>query len=467
MLPSITISSAELRRLRKFLNVAILVGLDVGTSSAKAVVFTDQGEVVGEGRANTPWITTPYGVELAAEELVHAAIEALGSALHATPGMTSATAVGITSMGESGVLVDRKGIPVAPVIAWHDNRDLEEVESLRRDIAADTFAATTGKPLRAQWAITKHRWLLRHVPSAANAVRRFNIAEWVVRGLGGEEVTELALACRTGWFDLAGRDWWADGLAWSGATPDLMPPLVEAGMPVGRVTRSDTHPRLRGAVLTVVGHDHQAAAVGVGATGEGDEVDSCGSAEAIVRTIPAHLRHEQVRALANAGITTDWSIQPGRWSLLAGTEGGLAMQRVFNALGIDRDGLAALDAAALDAPQGRVHIEGIGTEAVHLRNLVDGVTPGEVWRAVVDATTNEVTKLHDSMTNIVGEHKEIIVTGGWSRSAALMAAKRRRLGILRLSPVQEAGARGAAIYAGRAAGVFTSDGVFPDPTVSA
>jgi sugar (pentulose or hexulose) kinase len=447
--------------------VALLVGLDVGTTSAKAVVFTDQGEVVGEGRARTPWITTSFGVELAAEELLNAAIAALRSAVDAAPGTTNVTAVGITSMGESGVLVDQEGIPVAPVIAWHDSRDHEEVEALRRDITADTFAATTGKPLRGQWAITKHRWLLGHVPSATHAVRRFNVAEWVVRGLGGDEVTELALACRTGWLDLSRRDWWPEGLTWSGATPELMPLLVEAGMPVGQITRSDTHPRLRGAVLTVVGHDHQAAAVGVGATGEGDEVDSCGTAEAIVRSIPAYLKDEQVRDLAHAGITTDWSIQPGRWSLLAGTEGGLAMQRVLNAIGVDKDGLTALDAAALDAPQGRIRIEGIGTDAVHLRNLVDDVTPGEVWRAVVEAATDEVTKLHDSMTDIVGEHQEIIVTGGWSHSAALMAAKRRRLGTLRLSGVQEAGARGAAIYAGRAAGVFTSDGVFPGPMVSA
>jgi sugar (pentulose or hexulose) kinase len=447
--------------------VAILVGLDVGTTSAKAVIFTDQGEVVGEGRARTPWITTSFGVELAAEELLDAAIAALSSAVEAAPGTNNVTAVGITSMGESGVLVDQEGIPVAPVIAWHDSRDHEEVEALRRDITADTFAATTGKPLRGQWAITKHRWLLGHLPSAAHAARRFNIAEWIVRGLGGDEVTELALACRTGWLDLSRRDWWPEGLVWSGATPELMPPLVEAGMPVGHITRADTHPRLRGAVLTIVGHDHQAAAVGVGATGEGDEVDSCGTAEAIVRTIPAYLKDEQVRDLAHAGITTDWSIQPGRWSLLAGTEGGLAMQRVLNAIGVDKDGLTALDAAALDAPQGRIRIEGIGTDAVHLRNLVDGVTPGEVWRAVVEATTDEVTKLHNSMTDIVGEHQEIIVTGGWSHSAALMAAKRRRLGSLRLSAVQEAGARGAAIYAGRAAGVLTSDGVFPDPMVSA
>jgi sugar (pentulose or hexulose) kinase len=226
--------------------VALLVGLDVGTSSAKAVVFTDQGEVVGEGRARTPWITTSYGVELAAEELLDAATEALGLALEATRGASSVTAVGITSMGESGVLVDRNGTPAAPVIAWHDNRDRKEVDALHRDIAADTFAGTTGKPLRGQWAITKHRWVLRHVSSAANAVRRFNIAEWVVRGLGGDEVTELALACRTGWLDLARRNWWPEGLAWSGATPTLLPPLVEAGTPVGHITSSKAHPRLRG-----------------------------------------------------------------------------------------------------------------------------------------------------------------------------------------------------------------------------
>jgi sugar (pentulose or hexulose) kinase len=143
------------------------------------------------------------------------------------------------------------------------------------------------------------------------------------------------------------------------------------------------------------------------------------------------------------------------------------MRRVLNAIGVDKEGLTALDTAALDAPQGRVQIEGIGTDAVHLRNIGDGVTPGEVWRAVVEATTDEVTKLHNSMTDIAGRHREIVVTGGWSHSAALMEAKRRRLGALRLSPVHEAGARGAAIFAGRAAGVLASDGVFPEPLVSA
>jgi sugar (pentulose or hexulose) kinase len=446
--------------------VAILVGLDVGTTSAKAVVFTDKGEVVGEGRAGTPWVTTEHGAELAPQELQATAIGALRLALEATPGTASVAGVGITSMGESGVLVDEQRTPVAPVIAWHDDRDHAEVEALRRDIGEGAFATKTGKPLRGQWSLTKHRWLLHHVPSAARAARRFNVAEWIVHSLGGDEVTELSLACRTGWFDLSRRDWWSEGLAWSGATRDLMPPLVQAGVPVGHITRDDAHPRLRGAVLTVVGHDHQAAAVGVGATGEGDELDSCGTAEALVRTIPAGLTDQQIRELAAAGITTDWSIQNGRWSLLGGTEGGLAMQRVLGMLGVSRDGLATLDEAALDAPVGRVRVDGLGSKGVHLCNITDGVTPGEVWRAVVETATDQAVRLHISMSEIAGKHREIVVTGGWTHSAAFMAAKHRVLGTFRVSPAYEAGARGAAIFAGRATGLLDRAEVFPAATVS-
>ena len=138
----------------------------MGTSSAKAVVFTDQGEVVGEGRVRTPWITTSYGVELAAEELLNAAIGALRLAVDAIPGTTSVTAVGITSMGESGVLVDRDGTPVAPVIAWHDSRDHEEVEALRRESLQTRSPRQPGKPLRGTVG--------HHQASLAAAARAFS-----------------------------------------------------------------------------------------------------------------------------------------------------------------------------------------------------------------------------------------------------------------------------------------------------
>ena len=63
-----------------------LVGLDVGTTSCKAVVMTPEGREVASGRAPTPWTTTALGTQTGGEELVVAARAALSSAVAAAPG---------------------------------------------------------------------------------------------------------------------------------------------------------------------------------------------------------------------------------------------------------------------------------------------------------------------------------------------------------------------------------------------
>ncbi len=410
----------------------LFVGLDVGTTSSKAVVFTRDGEPVSAGRAATPWTTTVTGAELDAIALLRAAISAVADALtECPPGPVGG--LGVASIAESGVLLDRSGAPVAPVVAWHDTRDRAELESLRCAFAAEEFSATTGLPLRQQWSLTKHRWLIDNIPSATRAVRRLNVAEWIVRGLGGHEATEQSLASRTGWLRLAERDWWDDTLQWSGANRSLMPEIVTAGTSLGQVSDDVGLPRLTGAVLTVAGHDHQAAAIGAGADGPGDELDSCGSAEALVRTISPGLPGDVVAQLADAGITTGWHAVADHWCLLGATQGGLDLHRVLARLGTDIADLPALDAEAVAvAPQpndSRAH----------------------VWRAALEHVTEQAAEIHDAMTAVSGTHHRLVVTGGWSRSAGLLEVKRRRFGDFVLSGVDEAGARGAALLAARAA----------------
>jgi sugar (pentulose or hexulose) kinase len=441
--------------------VARLLGLDIGTTSAKAVVFTEHGQVVSEGRAPTPWMTTATGVELAPRDLLAASCQALNEAVAADANLEPITAVGITSMGESGVLVDRAGDPVAPVIAWHDGRDSAEVDALRRELGENLFCATTGKPLRGQFSLTKHRWLMRHDQERASAaVRRFNVAEYVANMLGGEEACELSLASRTGWFDIAKQAWWPDGLDFSGASPTLMPPLVMAGDPVGAIGSELVDRRLHGAVLTLAGHDHQAAAVGAGATTLGAELDSCGTAEALLRTVPPTLSGIEIMTLAKNGVTTDWSIQRGSWSLLAATEGGLAMQRTLAMLGVDREGLAALDRQAIEVTPSGIQVNGIGSDALSVSGIRDDATPGAIWRAVVAAATAQAHALHRAMAEVAGPPQDLVVTGGWSHSEAVLAAKKETFGAFRLAEAYEAGARGAAIYAGRAAKVLEPDETF-------
>lgn len=426
-------------------------GLDVGTTSSKVVIYDDAGRPLAEGRHPTRWNVTAEGVEISPEALLDGAGAALNAAMDQLPDDITVAGLGITSMGETGVLVDGHGTPVAPSIAWHDTRDAAEVNRMERELGGDLFAATTGKPVRGQWSLTKHRWLVDHAPSVASAVRRFNVAEWVARSLGADEVCDRSLACRTGWFDLAADGWWGEGLAWSGASTGLMPPLVQSGEPIGVVSGDAAQSRLRGAVITIAGHDHQAAALGAGAGGVGDELDSSGTAEALIRNVPPTLSRDQVLALAQHGVTTDVSIQAGLWSLLGGTEGGLAMQRALAVLGVSRDGLAALDELALQAPAGIVQVRGLGGAALELGNLTDGVGPGHVWRAVVEVATAQAVELHQAMSEIVGAQGNLIAAGGWCNSATVMAAKRAGFGALTVSRVREAGALGAATLAARAA----------------
>ena len=122
----------------------LFVGLDVGTTTSKAVVFTEDGDPVASGRAVTPWTVTTSGAELEANALLQAAKSAVAEALaDCPPGPIGG--LGVASLAESGVLLDRHGEPVAPVVAWHDTRDDLELNSLRNVVGAQAFSATTGR----------------------------------------------------------------------------------------------------------------------------------------------------------------------------------------------------------------------------------------------------------------------------------------------------------------------------------
>jgi sugar (pentulose or hexulose) kinase len=435
----------------------LFVGLDVGTTTSKAVAFTDTGKPVAFGQATTPWTLTSSGAEMAAEDLLKSVKSALAQLLqNCPPGRVAG--VGVTSLAESGVLVDRFGSPVAPVIAWHDSRDEAELTELRAHIGAEEFSATTGLPMRQQWSITKHLWLNRHVPESRTAVRRFNVAEWIVRALGGEEASEQSLASRTGWLNLHDRRWWPQALDWSHARESLMPPLVTAGTPLGKMSPDIGLNRLTGAVLTVAGHDHQVAAIGAGAASEGDQLDSCGTAEALVRSIAPNLTGEHIVDLTNRGITVGWHAAADHWCLLGATQGGLALQRILGMLGHPRDRLDG-EAITVQAPSVRVHAPAFGR--ITIDNIGDAVTPAEIWRAALETVTDQIAELHDAMTAASGAHRAFVVTGGWSTSPALVEIKRRRFGPVVLARVEQAGARGAAMLAGLASGATSTAAAFP------
>jgi sugar (pentulose or hexulose) kinase len=439
-----------------------LVGIDVGTTWCKAALVAEDGREIVHHRVHTPWNQVASGAEIEPARLLTAALEACAGALAAAP--TAAVAgVGVTSMAETGVLIDAGGEPVANAIAWHDQRGTDEMRVLTPALGgAARFGQVTGLPPSPLCTLAKYAWLRERAPASANGVRWLNVAEWVVRSLGGEELADLSLASRTGMLDLDRASPWDESLDAVRAPPGLLPQLAPSGTPAGRVSRGLE--QAEGAILCTAGHDHLCAAIGAGATGDDDVFDSCGTAEALIRALPpsssARLRP---RALA-AEVTVGWHALPGRHALLAAFLGGLALRRLGALLGTaDEESRHALEAGAADA-----EAAGSGAAVLAARSIAElpsGADPPAVWRAALEAQAATARTKLDRLDSLAGPHRRVIAAGGGVRSDAALDARRRAFGPSRLErpDVGEAGARGAALLAGVAAGVYDDVRSLPTP----
>lgn len=435
----------------------LVLGLDVGTTSAKAAVVDAGGAEVAHGQAPMPWRRVPTGAEIAPDELLGAARAAAAGALAAAPA-GRVVGVGVASMAETGVLLGRDGEPVVPSIAWHDSRGAEEARRLAADLGERRFNARTGLPASALCTAAKLRWMRDHWPESARGARWLNVGEWVVRGLGGEEACELSLASRTGLLDVPARRPWDEALAWAGAPPGLLGDPQPAGTPAGRVG-AGALPRADGAVLAVGGHDHLSAAVGAGATGVGDVLDSCGTAEAFVQAVSPIDDPERVADAVAQGIGVGWHAVEGLQALLASIRSGAVLERVLALLGVAPADRAALERAALEAPAdaGGLRLEGITEETLALVGIGRVPSPALAYRAALEAVGAGGAELLRRMSALAGPAQRLVATGGWAEGEAARAVKARHLGPFTHDRAVFTGARGAALTAARAAGLQIED----------
>ncbi|GAA4710137.1 FGGY-family carbohydrate kinase [Phytohabitans rumicis] len=430
---------------------ALLVGVDMGTSRVKAIAVDLGGVVRGEAERPTPWRREAGRTEVDPAALADLARTVAAEAATAAAEEPTVLGIGVTGMAETGVLVDGQDRPLAPAIAWHDPRG--DLDTISKELGDTTFRTTTGLPVTPMPSLGKLLWLRRNNPDTKDATRFYSVAEWVVRRLGGQPVAELSLASRTGLLDLASTRPWDAATAlldW----PPLLSDLVVAGTPAGRVGGDDAPPVLRGAVLTVAGHDHQVAAYGVGAATDGALFDSLGTAEALVRTIRPPLDPVEIDGLARRGMTVGWGVVAGHLCILAGLPTGLTLGRIATMIGAgtpaDRDALGEQALAATAHPTLRLVDPRDGQFG--LAGISDGVTPGVLWRTAVEDLVASAERLLERIDALAGSYRDVVAAGGWLRNPALLAAKRRQYPRMRTTTITEPGAYGAALLAAAAAG---------------
>jgi sugar (pentulose or hexulose) kinase len=435
----------------------VVIGLDIGTTSAKAVVRPTSRRDARYVTQPTPWHTSDHGrTEIEPGRLVDVAVDLIGHAAQAAGsawGPVRVRGIGVTGLAESGVLLDAAGQPTAPVIAWFDHRGAAQVERISRESPGFTaaFEGRTGLPWSSQASLAKLLWLRESGQLAGRGSSWLSVPEWIVFALGGDPVREPSLASRTGLIDQGTGEVWPDALATAGLAADILPAERPAGARAGYLDRDGVVSCAAGAVLTVAGHDHPVAAIGVGAVGADELFNSSGTADVLARSIPGMLTETERRHVVSAGWSLGRHVLPETSLLLAGVSGGLLLRRVLSALGAESGpARAALDAASLsvgELPAG-LSVAGDGRTAddVVIR-IQDGSSPATVWTAAARYTAAQTRLLLDDIEKMVGPYRRAVAAGGWTQMASVRAAKAAVIDAMSFSPVVQPGVTGAALLA--------------------
>jgi sugar (pentulose or hexulose) kinase len=435
----------------------VVIGIDIGTTSAKAVARSVSRRGAPYVEQPTPWHTGSRGqTEIDPYLLLDMAVELIGRAVRAAEsvwGPVRVRGLGVAGMAESGVLLSGAGRPAAPVIAWFDHRGGHEIEQAGQEAPgfAAAFERTTGLPWSSQASIAKLLWLRASGCPAGPASTWLSVPEWIVFGLGGDLVREPSLASRTGLIDQGTGELWPAAAAVAGLSARILPDERPAGFPAGYLRHDGVDSRAAGAVLTVAGHDHPVAAVGVGVIEKDELFNSSGTADVLARCLPGTLAETQRQAVVSAGWSIGRHVLPDTSLLLAGVSGGLLLRRVLAALGAgSEDARAALDRASLsvgDLPAGlSVTGDGRAQDDVVLR-IQDGATPASVWMAAVRYTADQARLLLNDIEKVVGPHRRAVAAGGWTRMASVRAAKADAIKAVSFSSVVQPGVTGAALLA--------------------
>jgi len=440
------------------MSASVVVGLDIGTTSSKAVAWSASRRQPGpHAELPTPWRTSDRGrTEIDPYRLVDVAVDLIGRAVRAAEsawGPVLVRAVGVTGLAESGVLLDAAGRPAAPVIAWFDRRGGAEMEQLAREAPefAAAFESTTGLPWSSQATLAKLLWLRASGHPAGPASTWLSVPEWIVFALGGDPVREPSLASRTGLIDQGTGQVWPQALAAAGLPARILPEERAAGSPAGYLRHDGVVSCAAGAVLTVAGHDHPVAAVGVGAVEPDELFNSSGTADVLARSIPGTLPPAERQQVVTAGWSFGRHVLPGTSLLLAGVSGGLLMRRVLAVLGAESEpARSALDRASLgvgDLPAGlSVSGDGRTQDEVVLR-VQDNASPATIWTAAVRYTAEQARLLLTAIEKVAGPHRRAVAAGGWTRMASVRGAKAAVIDALSFSPVVQPGVTGAAMLA--------------------
>ncbi|MEM7642929.1 MAG: xylulokinase [Pseudomonadota bacterium] len=250
------------------------LGLDLGTSSLKALLIDETQSVVAEATAPLTVQRPKSGWSEQDAETWLTACEAAVTALDAD--LSAVKAIGLAGHMHGATLIGDDDEPLRPCMLWNDTRAADEA-AIMDDAQA---RVTTGNIVFPGFTAPKAEWVLKHEPDIWAKVARILLPKDYLRlWLTGEAVSEMSDAAGTSWLDTGARDWSDALLARQGLTRANMPRLVE-GSEISASLRDDIADRLglpRGTPVAGGAGDNAAAAMGTGAVAPGQGFVSLGT----------------------------------------------------------------------------------------------------------------------------------------------------------------------------------------------
>jgi len=451
----------------------VLLALDLGTTSNRAIAFDYEGRSVAAAQRELPQsFPRPGWVEHDAETIRDDAIAVCREVIDSLGGEAgSVTAMGITNQRETTVVWERAtSRPVHPAIVWQDRRTSEGCRKLREEGCETRVQERTGLLLDPYFSATKLAWILDHVDGAREAAARGELAfgtidTWLLWCLtnGAVHATDVSNASRTMLFDIDAQHWDPELLDLFHVPPQVLPDVRDSAGDFG-----ETEPGLFGVPIPIrgVAGDQQAATFGQAALEPGMMKCTYGTGAFALLNTGGRRVTSRNRLLT----TIAWRIGGETTYALEGSifVAGATVQWL-------RDGLEIIDSAGETAAlaeeiddTGGVYLVpafvGLGAPYwdAEARGALVGLTRdtgrAAIARAALEAVAYQTRELMDAMVaDGASPPSALRVDGGLSRNDWAMQFLTDLLDVSVQRPVvTETTALGAANLAGLASGVFGS-----------
>ena len=291
---------------------SLVLAIDQGTSSTKALLVDSRGEIVG--RAQTPVsLATPEPgwVQQDGEEIWSSVRRAASEALDADAAKR-VVSVGLSTQRESCIIWDRRtGEALTPVLSWQDQRTEGTCAALRAAGHGATIRRRSGLPLDPMFSAAKAHWLLDRLPQGRARAKAGHICigtidAFLLSRFGGEAVVEAGNASRTQLFDVVGARWDEELLSIFDVPVNALPRVVTSRGPFPKAR--DLRPLRDGTPVGAVLADSHSALFAHGAFGPGPVKATQGTGSSIMGLVDRSAARDGDAGAPGVCLTLAWQL---------------------------------------------------------------------------------------------------------------------------------------------------------------